>query len=212
MVRVPRHAAWSYPCSSAVLRGTIRSRPWPCYLKNPLRGPSCDNLYPAGLKLTSPLFSPYLFPFTFVPSQTTHCVDRLFDMDKSPEYSVEANEVPDEGTVLGEKTGTLADRDAMARLGKEQLFKVCCDTDGCPELHLTRCAAQLWLSVDFWLCFDYYGHLGGFPGHCGIRFRKWWSRRAHLHLHRCLYRFHLDFSLYGRDGLNGTYLRHVLRH
>lgn len=49
-------------------------------------------------------------------------------MDKSPDYSVELNndhndEVNDE-VVLGEKTGTLADKRAMARLGKEQIFKV----------------------------------------------------------------------------------------
>ncbi|RMD41004.1 hypothetical protein DV735_g4103, partial [Chaetothyriales sp. CBS 134920] len=44
-------------------------------------------------------------------------------MDKSADYSV--NDDPegyDERTILGEKTGTAADRDAMARLGKEQLF------------------------------------------------------------------------------------------
>jgi hypothetical protein len=46
-------------------------------------------------------------------------------MDKSLAYSVDpAEDVNDDGVVLGEKTGTVADRNAMARLGKEQLFKV----------------------------------------------------------------------------------------
>ncbi len=46
-------------------------------------------------------------------------------MDKSLSYRVDAaDDVSDETTVLGEKTGTVADRNAMARLGKEQLFKV----------------------------------------------------------------------------------------
>ena len=47
-------------------------------------------------------------------------------MDKSADYSI--NDVEgsyvDEGTVLGEKTGTVGDKEAMARLGKEQVFKV----------------------------------------------------------------------------------------
>ena len=54
--------------------------------------------------------------------------DRLANMDKAVEYSVHVNDgddvALDEGVVLGEKTGTVADRDAMARLGKDQLFKV----------------------------------------------------------------------------------------
>ena len=49
-------------------------------------------------------------------------------MDKSVEYNVHVNDgdgaALGEDTVLGEKTGTVADRDAMARLGKDQLFKV----------------------------------------------------------------------------------------
>ena len=47
-------------------------------------------------------------------------------MDKSLSYRVDATDdnLSDETTVLGEKTGTVADRNAMARLGKEQLFKV----------------------------------------------------------------------------------------
>jgi hypothetical protein len=45
-------------------------------------------------------------------------------MNKAMEYSVNDVEGLDETTVLGEKTGTVADREAMARLGKEQLFKV----------------------------------------------------------------------------------------
>lgn len=45
-------------------------------------------------------------------------------MDKSAKYSVNAGDELDDGVVLGEKTGTLADKKAMERLGKEQLFKV----------------------------------------------------------------------------------------
>ncbi|KIY02245.1 uncharacterized protein Z520_02383 [Fonsecaea multimorphosa CBS 102226] len=45
-------------------------------------------------------------------------------MDKSITYSIDPTEdVNDDGVVLDEKTGTVADRNAMARLGKEQLFK-----------------------------------------------------------------------------------------
>ncbi len=47
-------------------------------------------------------------------------------MDKSLSYRVDEadDHHSDETTVIGEKTGTVADRNAMARLGKEQLFKV----------------------------------------------------------------------------------------
>ncbi len=45
-------------------------------------------------------------------------------MDKSVIYSTHERDPLDDGTVLGEKVGTVADRDAMRRLGKEQLFKV----------------------------------------------------------------------------------------
>ena len=58
-------------------------------------------------------------------------------MDKSMDYSVNDVEA-DERTVLGEKTGTVADRDAMARLGKDQLFKVSQLPSKCtPEPRLT---------------------------------------------------------------------------
>ena len=46
------------------------------------------------------------------------------NMDKSVTYDTHERDPLDDGTVLGEKAGTVADRDAMRRLGKEQLFKV----------------------------------------------------------------------------------------
>lgn len=45
-------------------------------------------------------------------------------MDKSAEYNVDPSDELNDEVVLGEKTGTLADKKAMARLGKEQVFKV----------------------------------------------------------------------------------------
>lgn len=45
-------------------------------------------------------------------------------MDKQAEYSVDAGDEANDEVVLGQKTGTLADKNAMARLGKEQVFKV----------------------------------------------------------------------------------------
>lgn len=60
-------------------------------------------------------------------------------MDKSMEYDVHpsdglADDLNDDGIVLGEKTGTVADRNAMTRLGKEQLFKVRHNQGGGKEL------------------------------------------------------------------------------
>ena len=46
-------------------------------------------------------------------------------MDKSLSYSVEpTDDINKDAVFLGEKTGTVADKNAMARLGKEQVFKV----------------------------------------------------------------------------------------
>jgi len=45
-----------------------------------------------------------------------------------------ADDLNDDGIVLGEKTGTVADRNAMTRLGKEQLFKVRHNQGGGKEL------------------------------------------------------------------------------
>jgi len=45
-------------------------------------------------------------------------------MDKSAEYSIDASDEINDDVVLGEKTGTVADKKAMERLGKEQKFKV----------------------------------------------------------------------------------------
>lgn len=45
-------------------------------------------------------------------------------MDKSAEYTVGLGDELNDEVVLGEKTGTLADQKAMARLGKEQIFRV----------------------------------------------------------------------------------------
>ncbi len=45
-------------------------------------------------------------------------------MDKSVEYDVRASDDLNENVVLDKKTGTVADRHDMQRLGKEQLFKV----------------------------------------------------------------------------------------
>lgn len=54
----------------------------------------------------------------------------MVDMDKLAEYSVDPGDELNDEVVLGEKTGTLADKRAMERLGKEQIFKV-----GRPLLH-----------------------------------------------------------------------------
>jgi hypothetical protein len=45
-------------------------------------------------------------------------------MEKSAVYNVDDVEGYDDSAYLGEKTGTVLDRDAMARLGKDQVFKV----------------------------------------------------------------------------------------
>ncbi len=47
------------------------------------------------------------------------------EMDKSAGYNVDPDLEYNDEVVLGEKTGTVADKRDMARLGKEQLFKVC---------------------------------------------------------------------------------------
>ncbi|KAJ9632791.1 hypothetical protein H2204_007666 [Knufia peltigerae] len=44
-------------------------------------------------------------------------------MDKQADYSIDAGDEANDEVVLGQKTGTLADKKAMARLGKEQVFK-----------------------------------------------------------------------------------------
>ena len=58
-------------------------------------------------------------------------------MDKFVEYSIDPTDSHDDGVVLGEKEGTVADRNAMTRLGKEQLFKVSCEKSLHKGLQLT---------------------------------------------------------------------------
>lgn len=65
-------------------------------------------------------------------------------MDKSAELSIDPSDDFNDGVLLGEKTGTLSDKKDMARLGKEQLFKV--GLHDCTDpglLTYTRCSATL---------------------------------------------------------------------
>lgn len=45
-------------------------------------------------------------------------------MDKSADYAVDFRDDQEDDVVVDDRIGTLADRKAMARLGKEQVFKV----------------------------------------------------------------------------------------
>jgi hypothetical protein len=46
------------------------------------------------------------------------------DMDKSVDHVVSEHDQQSDEIVIGRKTGTLADKKHMARLGKEQVFQV----------------------------------------------------------------------------------------
>lgn len=45
-------------------------------------------------------------------------------MDKTAEYNVDPSSELNDEALLGEKTGSVADKRDMDRLGKEQVFKV----------------------------------------------------------------------------------------
>ena len=62
--------------------------------------------------------------FTALLDKSSRTMNYSAEMDKSAGYNVDPELEYHDETLLGEKTGTVADKRDMARLGKEQLFKV----------------------------------------------------------------------------------------
>ena len=114
------------------------------------------------------------------------------NMDKSVGYNVDPSDELNDEVVLGEKTGTLADKKAMARLGKEQIFKVWFydSIEKAKGLTLSLFPAKFRVCLHLWFRSDRHEHLGDNVINGCIRTRKWRTRRSYLDLSCHMDRIH----------------------